>query len=208
MMSPVADCAVFDNTLYDAVFISHTNADPEAGTFAGHLHNQLNKAGIACFLDARSLRGGMEWRKSVTAWARRCRVFVAIVSPSYPKRPWPLAELHLALRERKAGEGGNEPKTIPVLYDVQRQDLQSVGKTDATELAQEWADTWKDLKPVRLGTGRELQLTGHAELLREAFESQGVDRGEVDGRKTKISDADLADKVEKLVREHIRTFIT
>lgn len=150
----------------------------------------------------------MQWRKSVTAWARRCRVFVAIISPSYPTRPWPLAELHLALRERNAGAGGNDPKTIPVLYDVQRQDLESVGRPDATELAQEWAAAWQKLKPVRLGAGRELQLTGHAELLHDAFESQGVNRGEVDGRKTKVSDANLADMVEKLVREYIRTFIT
>eukprot|EP00878_Enallax_costatus_P025708 GHUV01027533.1.p1 GENE.GHUV01027533.1~~GHUV01027533.1.p1 ORF type:complete len:353 (+),score=78.13 GHUV01027533.1:1023-2081(+) len=196
------------DTLYDAVFISHTNTDADAGTFAGFLHNQLNKAGIACFLDAKSLHGGMEWRKSVTLWARRCTVFVAVVSPAYPKRPWPMAELHLALHERRAGTAGVEPTIIPVLYDVQREDVDSLQKEEMTELAQRWVDAWQWFKPVQLGAGEQLHLCNHDELLHNVLDTyQAEDRWEKCGRTTKTSDADLANVVETRVRQYIRTYL-
>jgi len=81
------------------VFLSHTGADPDAATFAAFVGAKLqDKYEIDSFLDSKTLDAGDIWRHKIETHAKRCKVFVAILSKHYFERFWCLHELDLAFR--------------------------------------------------------------------------------------------------------------
>lgn len=123
--------------LLDAVFISHTGADPAAKEFARALHSVLTVRGKAVFYDAATIHAGAQWRTLIKKWATRSKVFVAIISPQFPMRKWPLYEVHMALGRGKKGA------CIPVLLGVSRQDIEQPGSTNTSR---QWQGKWQKLR--------------------------------------------------------------
>jgi len=81
------------------VFLSHTGEDPDAATFAAFVGAKLqDKYEIDSFLDSKTLDAGDIWRHKIETHAKRCKVFVAILSKHYFERFWCLHELDLAFR--------------------------------------------------------------------------------------------------------------
>jgi len=81
------------------VFLSHTGVDPDAAAFAAFVGAKLqDKYEIDSFLDSKTLDAGDIWRHKIETHAKRCKVFVAILSKHYFERFWCLHELDLAFR--------------------------------------------------------------------------------------------------------------
>jgi hypothetical protein len=81
------------------VFLSHTGQDPEGwgSQLAERMCEKLTNAGKKSFFDARTHEWGAHESAMLDA-VRTCGVFVALVTPQYTLRKWPLKELHQALQ--------------------------------------------------------------------------------------------------------------
>jgi hypothetical protein len=130
------------------VFISHTGQDKRAADFACALHERLKIEGIASFFDAQSLWVADLQEQRMVELVSGCQVFVAIVSPTYPLREWPLLELHLAVR-------ANVPVMVPVLFEVERKAVK--------EPCEDWCNIWQQLQ-----VGSNKQIAGIEGLSQKA----------------------------------------
>jgi hypothetical protein len=177
------------------VFISHAGGDQHAADFAVYLHGQLMNRGIAAFMDDQTLHGGMDWSQVITTWAVRSKVFIAILSPKFPTRKWPLCELHLARHHRLQ----QHAKTIPVLFGVSRSDLEQPGSSEVSET---WPWVWQKLfadGPVAVG-GLQLSPDPAAELKQLLKHGQTTDGANFGIATSKAGHARLADEVVRIVR--------
>lgn len=144
------------------MFISHTGKDEKGGEFAEALYHQLRQCRIAAFFDKYSLHEGEVWQPRITDAARRCRVFVAVISPTYVKRKWPMLELHLALRHRLRADR----HVVPVLLDVTSKQLE--------EPPADWRACWQQFSasPIAVSDcpGVEFTPESIAQNLRELLQ--------------------------------------
>lgn len=85
---------------YDA-FVSHTGQDPPAKDFAANLANAIGEKNLQCFYDEKTIRPGDKLDEEIKQGVLGCKVFIAILSPSYFKRKWCMLELCLAQKENK-----------------------------------------------------------------------------------------------------------
>jgi hypothetical protein len=82
--------------LQNLVFVSHTTQDDQrlsASLLAKGISEALIAVRVPTFFDATSLTSGVVWARAIEASAAGAQVFVAIISPSYPKRYWCMREL-------------------------------------------------------------------------------------------------------------------
>lgn len=92
------------------VFLSHTGQDEIARNFAAYLCHSCEKlANIRCLYDV-NIPPGFLFEKCIRESVKTCRVFVAILSPTYFSRYWCMHELDLALLS-------NRP-VLPIFYQV------------------------------------------------------------------------------------------
>jgi len=160
----VAECNAdtHSSNLVDAVFISHTGQDAYVDQLVSDLHGELISQRVPAFFDAASIPKGDHWRRTILKWVRRCKVVVVVLSPNFPARRWPMAEVSLILSNAKG-------RTIlPVLFGVARQDLSNPG---STALGTKWAKSWKQNQIVD-PAGSGLNPT---ELLKALMEHQMTD---------------------------------
>jgi hypothetical protein len=96
------------------VFLSHTGQDNEGKDLADRMYSELETTGKKKFFDARTLEWGEDESAMIKA-VRTCGVFVAIITPTYTQRKWPLTELHEALESVR--------KVCPVCINISHEDL-------------------------------------------------------------------------------------
>ena len=83
------------------MFISHVGAD--SGNLAGWLHRELTLNGLTAFLDHKGgPEAGQPWPPVLEQAASGCQVFIALLSPAFWLRQWPVHELHTALARQQA----------------------------------------------------------------------------------------------------------
>jgi hypothetical protein len=73
--------------------IARCTSEPLASLLAKGISEALIAVRVPTFFDATFLNGGMVWARAIEASAAGAQVFVAIISPSYPKRYWCMREL-------------------------------------------------------------------------------------------------------------------
>ena len=76
------------------VFVSHAGEDK---TLALQLENFMGIAGIRAFVDKNHLRGAMKADARMLGQARRAPVGLAIFSPEYFEKTWPMRELEILM---------------------------------------------------------------------------------------------------------------
>lgn len=111
--------------LQPQVFISHTAKDTQGRVFAvSILKPALEAANVKVFIDETSLALGCTWPAELVKEAATSAVFVAVLTESYPTRPWCLRELDLALHgHADYPRGSAKPPIIPVYIDHHLQTL-------------------------------------------------------------------------------------
>jgi RNA-directed DNA polymerase len=77
------------------VFISH--ASEEKKNIVIPLTLELDKLGIAYFLDVKEIQWGKSLNQSLSDGLRRSSYFLAFISENYVKKKWPMLELEAAL---------------------------------------------------------------------------------------------------------------
>jgi hypothetical protein len=84
------------------VFLSHTGQDSTktGSIIAERMRSELKHIGKKAFFDAITLQVG-ENNTAILDAVRACSVFVAIITPAYIQRKWPLKESHEALKSRR-----------------------------------------------------------------------------------------------------------
>lgn len=90
--------------------------------------------GRAAFYDVHNLDDtlGRPWGARIVEQVKKSSVFVAILTPAFSQRFWPMYELHLAL------QGISQRRIVPVLYGTTFDDvLQNFNKFDP---AAKWMD--------------------------------------------------------------------
>lgn len=120
-----------ESDLLNIVFVSHTGRDERAKGLASSLARELRAKRRNVFFDAEALQAGVVWKPRIQEMAKRCAVFVAVLSPSFPVRAWPLHELHLALQSASTKQ---YKSIVPVLFGVGREALEAPCAS--------WQDTW------------------------------------------------------------------
>jgi hypothetical protein len=81
---------------YD-VFLSHCGQDTKRG-FANWLRLSLERVGVSCFFDEKSLEGGDEAPKSMLAAMETAKIGVIVLSPGFFKQEWCMKELQAFAR--------------------------------------------------------------------------------------------------------------
>lgn len=81
------------------VFLSYSTKDED---FARELKDELEQAGIGCFLAPLSIKPGATWPDAIWQAIRACRVFVLVVTADAIKSKWCLLEIGAAIGLRKA----------------------------------------------------------------------------------------------------------
>jgi TIR domain len=99
--------------LRSAVFLSHTGKDEDSKQLTQIVRAALMAAGKPVFADFSGLQGGERWQERIIELAGSSKIFVAIISPSYAQREWPMRELREAMRTRQ-----EHKRFIPVLLLV------------------------------------------------------------------------------------------
>jgi hypothetical protein len=125
------------------------------------LHRELVDRRVACFFDAESLKPGVRWKDIIRKWVVNSKVVVVILSPSYPKRMWPLEEMSLAVQPTQGRV------IVPVLFGVTREDF---SPASSTRTRQEWQTFWRGLSDTALPPGVQ-----PGELLRSLEDHQMLD---------------------------------
>eukprot|EP00878_Enallax_costatus_P008773 GHUV01009171.1.p1 GENE.GHUV01009171.1~~GHUV01009171.1.p1 ORF type:complete len:236 (+),score=57.37 GHUV01009171.1:740-1447(+) len=174
--------------LLDFVFISHTGSDSDAAIFAAMLHDKLGEKKIPAFFDADSLDLGDVWQPRIIKAASRCSVFVAVVSPKYPTRKWPLLEMHLALQSAER----SRCVVMPVLFGVERKDME-----ESTPISSDWRSAWHRIAAEGEDLARKAAHAAH-DNLRQLLKSQTTHL--LSGKKA----PDLAKQVVQACEEHIQ----
>jgi hypothetical protein len=105
-----------------SVFLSHTGHDETARNFTVYLKDNLDQNKISAFYDIDSINCGEEWTKTMEDNVANCRVFVAILSPTYFKQYWCMRELQLALKHKRT--------VLPVYYSLDGPDKLPRNKAD------------------------------------------------------------------------------
>jgi hypothetical protein len=104
-----------------SVFLSHTGHDETARNFTAHLKESLDQNKISAFYDMDSINCGEQWTKTMEDVVN-CRVFVAILSPTYFKQYWCMRELLLAVK--------HERTVLPIYYSLDGPDKLPQNKAD------------------------------------------------------------------------------
>jgi hypothetical protein len=87
------------------VFISYAHADHE---FVSRLALDLEERGADVWIDRMDIHAGEEWRETIAAGVRNCKVLVLVVSPESLASEWANEELRLAMAHDKP--------VLPLLY--------------------------------------------------------------------------------------------
>ena len=87
------------------VFISYAHADHE---FVSRLALDLEERGADVWIDRMDIHAGQEWRETIAAGVRNCRVLILVVSPESLASEWANEELRLAMAHGKP--------VLPILY--------------------------------------------------------------------------------------------
>jgi hypothetical protein len=132
-----------------SVFLSHTGRDETARNFTAHLKESLDQNKISAFYDMQSTNGGEQWTKTMEDNVANCRVFVAILSPTYFEQYWCMRELHLAVK--------HERTVLPVIYSLHETNMFPQDKADFCNtfqskngLTEEELDEWWDIVSKKL----------------------------------------------------------
>jgi hypothetical protein len=94
------------------VFLSYSSNDE---AWAREFEGDLKGAGLSTFLASRSIEVGADWDEEIWEAIRRCRIFVALLTPSALESGWCVLEAGAARGLRK--------KVVPVLRHVSARDL-------------------------------------------------------------------------------------
>ena len=111
-----------DPEIKQQAFFSHTGrtlpgeSDPCAPRLVREVTNFLDKMNLASFYDVdnREERLGMQWAPQIMKEVKSSSVFVAILTPAFSQRFWPMYELYLALEA--AEQPQSKRSIVPVLY--------------------------------------------------------------------------------------------
>lgn len=87
------------------VFISYSHADHE---FVSRLALDLEERGADVWIDRMDIHAGEEWRETIAAGVRNCKVLILVVSPESLASEWANEELRMAMAQSKP--------VIPLLY--------------------------------------------------------------------------------------------
>ena len=130
-----------DPKIKPRAFLSHTEQtlrgehEPCAPRLAREVSCFLSNKELS-FYDVDTIRKGFEWAPQIVEGVKSCSVFVAILTPAYSQRFWPMYELYLALEAAKKPK--SKHRILPVLYGTNFNALrQNFEKSDP------WAK-WKD----------------------------------------------------------------
>ena len=130
------------------VFINHTGAD--CGQQAGWLKRELQLNGLNAFLDeSGGPQAGEPWPDVLQQAARSCRVFIALISPHYFQRDWPVRELRIALDRLKAQrqqQPGTAALTVIPVCVWNRQQAAAAAVSAANDEAQHMMDQLAQLQ--------------------------------------------------------------
>ncbi len=108
-------------------FLSHTDQNEQLGSVevTQAVHAGLRSKRLLSFFDVRSLPPGTQWAHKIELLVATSRVFVAVISPHYCHRYWPMRELDIALHEPPGAGGGDGGVLVPVLVGVATRDIGS-----------------------------------------------------------------------------------
>lgn len=105
--------------LLNTAFLSHTGREYRAGELAGAIYDRLKAKKRLSFFDVKTIDGGEFWASKIETSVKRSLVFVPIISPTYPKRFWPMRELDIAINETPYLPGTRGGRMIiPVILGV------------------------------------------------------------------------------------------
>src|SRR6266404_4892838 len=115
------------------VFISHATEDK--ALVAEPLARALKNAGLSVWYDQFELKLGDRLVRSINNGLSKSRFGIAILSPAFFKKRWPLLELDgLAQRE----EGGRKV-ILPVWYNVTEHEVRAESLLLADRIAAKWS---------------------------------------------------------------------
>ena len=83
-------------------FLSHTGQDAGVTTFIDYLSAELTHRNLPYFYDVESLRLASKWPDEIRLALGNCKVFVAVLTPTYFKRYWCMYELDKAVEAKKS----------------------------------------------------------------------------------------------------------
>lgn len=102
---------------YD-VFLSFSGADTRYN-FTDFLNRDLNNAGICVFMDDGKIEVGDEISEKIVQGIHNSKIYIPIISRTYPHRKWCLIELaHMMKNVSKGGK-----KIFPIFYKVEPGDV-------------------------------------------------------------------------------------
>ncbi|CAM9361519.1 unnamed protein product, partial [Sphacelaria rigidula] len=112
-----------DRKLVSQAFLSHTDhtlsgrRESSVPHLVDTIAGVLDKEHIGTFYDAENLRQvvGRPWKPKIVKEVKRSTVFVAILTPAFSQRFWPMYELHLAI-EAAEQQPQYRRHLVPVLY--------------------------------------------------------------------------------------------
>ncbi|CAM9660036.1 unnamed protein product [Chrysoparadoxa australica] len=173
LLGPGDDC-------YD-IFLSH--AGPEKWGIVHSLHTSLWDRGVPAFMDQENLEAGGVAAEYMKAAARKAKIGVVMLSPSFVSRKWPLQELEIFMNRLRTQEGSQPFILLPLFYkltpgecsdpDALPQSYKEVEKQwkewEGNEEMRERLQRWKKLLP------RLVKQTG-IEYTRMTYESDYVNK--------------------------------
>ena len=172
--------------LRDWAFISHTGQDPDMGPLAETTFFQLGKRKLTAFFDTEALTAGGGWASKIAMSVRICKVFIILLSPSYPKRFWPMHELDIALNGKPKGG-----IVIPILLGVERSELENPPPI--------WQEEWKAIIAKYPDRADKVDIARWARNLKRLTDRQSIEIGALPkGKAMKV-----ANEITQIVSRHI-----
>jgi formylglycine-generating enzyme required for sulfatase activity len=104
-LAPISANSEYDNPNPDTLFISYARKDVE---FAQKLNADLQRHGVATWIDELGIRGGEDWPNRIATAIEGCKAMLIILSPDSVASRWVQRELAFADAKGK--------RVLPLLY--------------------------------------------------------------------------------------------
>ncbi|CAM9579695.1 unnamed protein product [Chrysoparadoxa australica] len=140
LLGPHYDC-------YDA-FLSH--AGPEKWGIIHSLHTSLWDKGVLAFMDRENLGAGGDALEYMKAAARKAKIGVVMLSPSFVSRKWPLLELEIFMGRLDEPEGTQPFILLPLFYKLTPEECKHPDQLPRSyqEVEKQWKE-WEGNQEMR-----------------------------------------------------------
>ncbi|CAM9762095.1 unnamed protein product [Chrysoparadoxa australica] len=200
LRGPEEDC-------YD-VFLSH--AGPEKRGIVHSLHTSLWDRGVLAFMDRENLEAGGDAVEYMKAAAKKAKIGLVMLSPSFMSRKWCLLELEIFMSRLDKQEGTQPIILLPLFYKLTPDECRDPDSLRRyPEVSKQWKEwegnqemseslqRWKELLP------RLAKLTG-IEFTSMMYESDYLNRVVEELVSELQAPTDSTDKVEAVCTEWVR----